>query len=372
MAEKRMKKILQTSIAAICVNAGLGVFKAVVGMLTHSIAITMDAINNFTDAASSFITILSAYFVSKTPDKKHPFGYGRTEYLGTLLIGGLILYAGITSFVEAVKKIFSPEPAEYSTVTLIIIVVAILIKAILAVYMVKAGKETNSGSLIASGKEATADIAISVATVVAALVYVYANISLEAWLGAIIALVIIKAGVETLKETVDKILGTGGEVALVQDIKKTIAAHEDIEGAFDLVLHNYGPDSYMGSVHIAVADTMDVNRLDVLSREVQDEINEKFGVYLSAIGIYSVNTKNEEAIHLREEVRKIAMTNPHVHQMHGFFVDFTKKNMRFDLVISFEPKDRREVYEQAVKAIQAAYPEYSLNVGLDSDFNECL
>lgn len=372
MAEKRLKKILQASIVAILVNVALGIFKAIVGLVSHSVAIMTDAINNFTDAASSFITILSARLSAKDPDKKHPFGYGRTEYLGTFLIGGLILYAGITAFTESVKKIIHPEAADYSIVTLVIIIVAVLAKVALTMYIVRVGKSTKSDSLIASGKEATADIAISIATVLAAVLYLLTEIAIEAWLGVVIAIVIIKSGLETLKETVDKILGTGADAALVQDIKKAITANEGVNGAYDLILHNYGPDFSMASVHVEVADTLTAGEFDTLTRKIQNEILEKFGVFLTAIGLYSVNSQDDEVIRIREEVRKIALSEPAVHQMHGFYLDRETKQMRFDLVISFEVKDRRETYREVMKRIQEAFPEYQISAGMDTDFNECV
>lgn len=370
MGDNRVKSILKASFIAIGINALLGVFKAIVGLLTHSIAISMDAVNNFTDAGSSLITIISAHFSSKKADKKHPFGYGRTEYLGTLLIAGLILYAGITAFVESVKLIIHPEEPEYSTVSLIIVGVAIVLKLILTMYIVAIGKKVKSDSLIASGKESIGDVAVSIATIVAAFIFIFTGVALEAWLGAIIAIMIIKAGLETLKETVDKILGNGAEVQLVKDIKKTIAAHDEVNGAYDLILHNYGPDSYMATVHIEVSDTMLMNEYDTLTRNIQEEILEKFGIYLSAVGVYSVNNSDAEIVEIRNKVKELAMQDEMIHQVHGFFADKNSKQMRFDLVISFEAKDRNEVYNKAIERIKLAYPEYEIQAGLDADFNE--
>lgn len=368
--ESRIKTILKASVVAIIVNVGIGIFKAIVGLVTNSIAITMDAINNFTDAASSFITILSSYFAAKDADMKHPFGFGRTEYLGTLLIGGIITYAGATSFVESVKQIINPETAEYSAVTLTIIIVAIVAKALLSVYISKAGKKANSDSLIASAKESVGDIAVSIATVVAAFIYIFANISIEAWLGAVIALLIFKTGVEVLKETVDKILGAGGDAALVRDVKAAIREHEGVIGAFDLVLHNYGPDSYLASVHIEVEDTFPISKFDNLSREITRDIMDKFGIYMSAIGVYSVNTTDDKIIEIRENVKKIALDFDYVNQLHGFYINQEQKEMRFDLVISFGTKDRRKVHDDVVAEIQKAYPEYKVEAGMDTDYNE--
>lgn len=369
-AGNRLKAIFKASVVAIIVNISLGIFKMIVGIISKSIAITLDAVNNFTDAGSSLITILSSTFATKDPDKKHPFGYGRIEYLGTLLIAVLILYAGVTSFIESVKSIINPEIAEYSTISIIIIIVAVAVKSFLTIYISRVGKKVHSDSLIAAGKESLGDIAISAATVVAVFMYVNAGISIEAWLGTVIALFIIKAGVETLFETVAKILGTGADAAFVRDIKKAIQEREEVVGAFDLVLHNYGPDAYLGSVHVEVEDTFPISKFDNLSRIIQEDIIERFGVYLSAIGVYSVNTTNQSIIAIREDVRQIALETEHVKQLHGFYIDDERKNMRFDVVISFEAEDRRKVYNEVIEKIQSKYPDYTVKAGMDMDYNE--
>lgn len=366
----RFKAIFRASVVAILVNISLGIFKAIVGIISNSIAITLDAINNFTDAGSSFITILSSSFASKDADKKHPFGYGRIEYLGTLLIAVLILYAGITSLIESIKSIIHPEAPDYSTVSLIIVTVAVIVKFLLTLYITRVGKKVNSDSLIASGKESIGDVAISIATVVAALLFVSFGISIEAWLGAVIALFIVKAGVETLFETVAKILGTGADAALVRDIKKAIVENDAVVGAFDLVLHNYGPDDYLGSVHVEVEDTLPISKFDNISRVIQEDISERFGVYLTAIGLYSVNTMDESIISMREKVRTIALNTEFVNQLHGFYVDKERKNMRFDIVISLEAEDRRKVYRDVIEKVEKEYPEYTVKAGMDMDYNE--
>ena len=369
-AGNRLIAILHASIVAIVVNIALAIFKAIVGIISNSIAITMDAINNFTDAGSSLITILSSSLASKDPDKKHPFGHGRTEYLGTLLIAVIILYAGVTSLVESIKGIIHPEVAEYSTISLIIIIVAVIAKAALAFYTVRVGKKVNSDSLVASGKDAIGDVAISSATVVAAFIFLICGLSVEAWLGAIIAALIIKTGLEILFDIVAKLLGMGADAELVRNIKKAVVAHEGVVGAFDVVLHDYGPDSYLGSVHIEVEDTLPVSKFDDLSRTIQEDIIDQFGVYLSAIGVYSVNTKDSDVIALREDVKSIALSFDHVKQLHGFYVDEARKNMRFDIVISFEAKDRRKVYNDVLAKIGEKYPTYIIKAGMDMDYNE--
>lgn len=366
--KNRLKVILRTSVIGIVVNVLLGVFKAIVGAVSNSIAITLDAVNNLTDAGSSLITILSTSFSVKAPNKKHPFGYGRIEYLGTLLISVIILYAGVTSFVESIKSIIHHEVAEYSTVSIIIIVVAVVVKTVLAIFFSSVGKKVKSDSLVATGKEAIGDIAISVATVIAVIIFLATGISIEAWLGAVIAIFIIKTGAELIFETVAKILGTGTEVSLVKDIKAAINEFDQVVGAYDLVLHNYGPDSYLGTVHIEVEDTVSISEYDALSRHIQEVIAERFGVFISAVGVYSINTQDEKAVAIREEVRSVVLDIQHVKQLHGFYVD--DKSMRFDVVISFEAGDRNKVYQEVVEKIQNKYPDYAVSIGMDMDYNE--
>ena len=242
--KKREKIIVKTSVIGILANVFLAATKAVIGIFSHSIAIILDAVNNLSDALSSVITIIGAKLAGREPDKKHPFGYGRIEYLSALVIAMIILYAGVTSLTESVKKIIKAEIPEYSAVSLVIVGIAILVKLGLGFYVRAAGQKVNSDSLVNSGKDALLDSAISSATLIAALVFTFSGLSLEAYLGALIALVIIKAGLEMLTETISKLLGEPGDVEMLQEIKRTVCGFPEVNGAYDLILHNYGPDTY--------------------------------------------------------------------------------------------------------------------------------
>lgn len=228
----------------------------------------------------------------------------------------------------------------------------------------------NSDSLINSGEDATLDSVISASTLVAALLYLFFNISLEAWLGALIAVVIIKSGIEMLSDTLSKILGERADAALAVEIKKTITGYPDVNGAYDLVLHNYGPDSYNGSVHIEVPDTLTADDLDRMLRKITVDVYQKHNVILTAIGIYSDNTHNPEAIEIREKVREIAKKNPYVIQMHAFYLDKTEKSIRFDIVVSFDAPDRHLVYQDVLERTQQELPGYDIQIAMDVDFSE--
>ena len=373
MIKKKLDRdqvIIRTSMIGIAANVFLAVFKAVVGFASNSVAIVMDAVNNFSDAASSCITIAGTKLAAREPDKKHPFGYGRIEYLSAMIISVLVLYAGITAFVESVKKIIKPETPDYSTVSLIIVAVAVIVKIALGRYVKKTGEKVNSDSLINSGEDATLDSVISAATLLAAIIFKTMHISLEAWLGAIIAVVIIRSAVDMLKDTLSKILGEGADAELARDIKKTINGYPEINGVYDMVMHNYGPDSYTGSVHIEVNDTLAADQLDELIRQVTVDVYKKHNVILTAIGVYSTNTKDPVAVEARARVGKIVMSNENVLQMHGFYINREKKTLRFDFVISFDEKDRKAVYTKIRKQVQEEFPDYELQIAMDTDFME--
>ena len=366
----RDKTIIRTSIVGILANLFLAAFKAIIGLTANSIAIVMDAVNNLSDAASSVITIVGTKLAGKEADKKHPFGYGRIEYLSAMVISLIVLYAGITAFEESVKKIIHPGTPDYSTIALVIVAVAVVVKIILGRYVKHIGEKVNSDSLINSGEDATLDSVISASTLVAAVIYLIFHISLEAWLGAIIAVVIIKSGFEMLRDTLSKILGVGADAQFARNIKNTIISYPEISGVYDLVMNNYGPDSYNASVHIEVPDTLSMDDLDKLTRKVTVDVFQKYDVILTAIGVYSINTKDPEAAAAREKVHQIVTGNPYVLQMHGFYLDKAEKTLRFDIVVSFDAKDRKQVYREILDEVQKEYPDYVLQVAMDTDFTE--
>ena len=369
-AASREKTIVRTSVIGIIANVFLAAFKAVIGLMSSSIAIIMDAVNNISDAGSSLITIIGTKLAGREPDKKHPFGYGRVEYLSAMVISVIVLYAGVTSLVESVKKIINPDIPDYSTVSLIIVGAAVVVKIVLGRYVKSVGKKVNSASLVNSGEDATLDSVISASTLVAAAIFLIFDISLEAWLGAIISLVIIKSGFEMIKETVSQILGERNDADLAKSIKETVTGFPDVQGAYDLVLNNYGPDTWNGSIHIEVPDTYSADRLDQLIRSIQVKVYEEHHVILTAIGVYSVNTKDAEIIEAYKKVKDLVLSHEYVRQIHGFYMDKEKKTLRFDIVVSFDAEDRRAVYGKVIEAVGKEYPGYELQVAMDTDFSE--
>lgn len=369
---KRGKVIIRASIIGIVANVFLAGFKALIGIISSSISIVLDAVNNLSDALSSVITIIGTKLAGREADKKHPFGYGRIEYLSSLVISGIVLYAGVTSLVESIKNIINPKEPDYSAVSLVIVGLAIFVKIGLGLFVKTTGEKVNSDSLINSGKDALLDSVISSATLVAALIFTFSGVSLEAYLGAIISLVIIKAGFEMLSDTVSKLLGEPGDVQLLQDIKKTVCEFPGVRGAYDLILHNYGPDTYSGSVHIEVDDDFKIDRLDELNREIMVAVNQKYHVLLTAVGVYSVNTKDEDTIRLKEEIGKLVLAHKFVKQIHGFYYSKKEQSVRFDVVISFDAESRQAVFAEVYEELKAKYPNLQFALAMDMDYGEII
>ena len=366
----REKIIVRTSIKGIIANVMLVVFKTVIGIISNSIAIVLDAVNNLSDVLSSVITIVGTKLAGKSPDKEHPYGHGRVEYLSTMLISIIILYAGFTAFIESVKKIIKPQMPDYTIISISIIIVAVMVKIILGIYVKSVGEKVNSDSLINSGKDALMDAVISFSTVVAALIIIFFGISLEAWLGLIISLVIVKAGIDMLKSTLSQILGKRINRDLAIAIKNTVTANDNVYGAFDLILNDYGPDTYLGSIHIEIPDTMKAAEIDDLTRKISKDIYKKHSVIMTAIGIYSINTQDQEIIQIREQISKIVHSYKTVIQMHGFYINKKEKIINFDIIIDFSDKQREQTFKKIYRKLQKEYPDYNLNITLDYDISD--
>ncbi|MBR5426759.1 MAG: cation transporter [Clostridia bacterium] len=370
MDEKsRNRLIVRTSIVGIAANVLLAGVKAAVGLLANSIAVVLDAVNNLSDALSSVVTILGAKLAGKRPDKKHPLGYGRIEYLSAGIVSALVLYAGVTSLVESVKKIITPEESDYSVISLVLIGVAVAVKIFLGRYVSAQGKKADSASLVASGKDALFDAVLSSSVLICAVIRLTVGWSLEPYVGVVISGFIIKAGIEMMLETVNDILGKRTDPELSAEIKKLVAEEEGVRGAYDLLINNYGPNKNYASVHIEVPDTATAAEIDRMTRRIQSRVYEQTGIVMAGVGVYSYNTGDNDASRARDAVRKIVLRQEGVLQFHGFYMDEEKKDMRFDVVLSFDA-DGAAVLETIRREVQEAYPGYSVLIAPDIDLSD--
>ncbi len=316
--------------------------------MTGSIAVTLDAVNNLTDVLSSVITIISTKLAGKAPDKAHPYGHGRIEYLSAVSIAVIILYAGITSLIESVKKLVQPVAPDYTPTALLIIAVAVAVKIVLGLYVRKTGLRVNSDSLVAAGKDALLDAVISASTLVAAGIFIVWHVSLEAWLAAAISLVIIHSGFGMLRGSVSSILGERAEGELAHHVRRTILAFSEVSGVFDLFIHNYGPENHTGSVHIEV----------------------ETGVELTGISIYAKPAGSAFSEQVLADLRGIVSAENGVLQIHGFSADEETREIRFDVVIGFDAKDREATFADIVSQLTEKYPDCRIMPVLDADVTD--
>ena len=366
----RDKKIVRVSEVGIAVNVGLAASKAIIGFVTNSIAITLDAVNNLSDVLSSCITIFGAKYAQKAPDREHPLGHGRAEQLSALLISIIILYAGLTALIESVKKIIFPEVPKYTALSIALLFIAVFAKILLALFTERAGKKLNSEALIGSGKDAVSDVLISASTIVAAFIFIVFGISTEAYLGIIIACIIMKSGIEMLSKTLSQILGARISPELSRNVKRTLTENPLVYGAYDLMLHNYGPDKYLGSVHIEVEESLNADEIDDLSRELTRRVYNEHGVMLEAIGIYAVNTSDPQTLEMHKKIMAKVHSHDYVLQTHGFHVDFNPNVIYADVIIDFSAPDRAALCEEIQQEIRQLYPDFEVNMILDTDVSD--
>ncbi|MDO4862414.1 MAG: cation diffusion facilitator family transporter [Eubacteriales bacterium] len=362
----RDRLIVRTSIIGIITNVFLAAFKAAIGLLSHSIAVVLDAVNNLSDALSSLITIIGTKLSAKLPDKKHPLGYGRIEYLTALVVAAIVLYAGATSLVESVKKIIHPETADYSLVSLVIIAVAVVVKLLLGRYVKAQGKKANSAALEASGADASFDAVLSASVLLSAIIFLFFGVSLEAWVGVVISCFIIKSGIEMITETLDDILGKRADAELTGRIRASALEEDEVRGVYDIIVNNYGPNKNTCSLHVELPDVMTVDQVDVLTRRIQARVYKATGVIVTGVGVYAYNTKDDEAAAVRNRVMNLVLSHDWALQLHGFHADTAAKTLRFDVVMSFDITPE-EGLATLYSEVQSAFPNYTIHIVPDVD-----
>lgn len=370
MANKRGKEIVKVSVIGIVVNILLSLSKAIVGFLTNSIAIMMDSLNYLSDSVSSIITIIGTKIALKTPDKEHPFGHGRVEYLASLIISIIIMYAGITAFVESIQYILKNELPDYNIISLFILGVSVVAKVLLGLFYKKKGKTLKSDTLYNSGVDAMLDALVSIATIVSAIIYMITKVSLEAYLALLISFIIMRSGFLMIKETISLILGRRIEKELAIKIKEIVNSFNEVMGCFDLVVNNYGPEKLIASFHIEVDERMTAVDIDKLTRKITSKVYIKTGVIVAAVGIYSMNSKNKELKKMKNTIQDLVNKTDGLISMHGFYVNEEFKTIDFDVVISFDYIRNKSIVNELKKKVKELYPGYKVYIVIDYDISD--
>ena len=365
----REKRIIRTSIIGIVANIFLVIAKALIGFFAHSVAIISDAINNLSDSLSSLITIVGTKLAGRKPDKKHPYGHGRVEYLISLIIGVIVLAAGIMAIYESVKTLIEKPQVDYSIVSLIVITLAILVKVFIGLYFVKVGKSVNSEPLKASGKDALFDVLLSLATLVGIVTTLIWKINIEGYIGVLIGCFILRTAFEILRSGVSLIIGERASKEDIDDIKEIVCSFPEVKGAYDLIINNYGSGKMIASVHIEVDDSLTAIQIHHLSRNIAAKVFAKTGAVLT-VGIYATNETNKEVKEIKDFIYTLIDKEEGINQIHGFYLDESKKLISFDLIFDFKYEKPQKKIAEIITILQQKYPEYTFYIIQDTDFSD--
>ena len=365
--DSREGVILTTCGLCAIVNILCSVLKIIIGLAVSSIAVVSEGLNNAADAASSLLTIVGTKLAGKHPTEKHPFGYGRVEYLTSLIIAGVILYTGIESFTGAVDGILHLYEMELSFLITGFIAVSAIIKMFLGTYMIREGKRIDSGSLVAVGKECRADCVVSVMTILATLVYLLFDLSLDAYAALITSIFIIKAGAEVLKDTVSELLGRPGDKALAQELYRVIREEPMVLNAADMMLHNYGPDAYSGSVNIEIDCSKTVEEVYSNIHALQLRIMHEYHVTM-VFGIYAVNNDRETLKELRGYIARFVREQEHVRSYHALYIDPKTNDIYCDLVVDYSLRDWDALEEEFRAYMRERYPQNRVEVVIETEY----
>lgn len=359
--------IVGTSAMNLIVNLLVAAMKIIVGLLASSIAIVSDGIHNATDAATSLMTVVGVKLSSRKPTKKFPYGFGRIEYLTSLVIAGLILLTGFELLESSVKLIFEPAELDISYLSLALIAAAAVVKLFLGRYTIAVGKKTGSTSLTALGLECRNDFFVSAITLVTSLLFIFFSLQLDAYAGLITSLLILKAGIEVLGETVGELLGKSDHKEFADKLYREIRANPMVINAADMRIHNYGPDAHTASVNIEVDHKLTVEQVYAVIHELQLQIMHEHDVTM-VFGIYAVDKDAPQAAEMREKIARFVSAREHVLSYHALFVNPRESRIYCDLIVDYELSDWDALRADFTAYMAELYPDYSLELVIETEY----
>ncbi len=363
----RAIKIIKVSFLGIIMNVLLSVAKLIVGIIVGAISIILDAVNNLSDAVSQIVTIVGTAFSMKPADKKHPYGYGRIEYITSQVMAAIIIAVGVASLSEAIQKIFDPGEPDYAIYSMVILAVAIVLKLLYALYTRFEGKKLNAKNLLATSTDSLMDSFLTLGTLVAGIIVYFGGYNIEGYVACVIAVLIIKAGIELMIDAIKSIIGNRIDSDMSKKIKDLVNSYDEVLGTYDLVLHEYGPSKTIGSLHVEVEDRMTASEIHALTRKITEEVYSKLGIFLT-IGIYASNSSTTYFTKIKETVKNLVDSYDEILEVHGFYV--REEKVSFDLVFDFKCKDRKAVVDKIREILTEKYPNYEFDIVIDNDFSD--
>lgn len=351
-------------------NLILCIFKIGAGLIFSSIAILADGINNLADASGSLITLVGFKLAGRKPDKDHPYGHGRTEYLAGLIVSVMVLAIGLSLFKTSVEKTIHPEPLEFSILTIVILVLAICIKLWQTSFNVSVGKLIDSDALLATGADSRNDVISTSAVLLSVIIGKFAGINVDGPVGIIVALFIIWSGIGLIKETIAPILGQAPDEELVANIITTVVKDDFVLGVHDVIVHDYGPGRLFASLHAEVDGSRDIyeihDAIDNLEFKVMDEYN-----VLLVIHMDPVDTKDPFVFRAKEYIDEIIRDIDGVESFHDVRAVSgpTHTNIVFDIVVEYSCKYKDEELKEMISAkLKKFDPTFNAVMNIDHKF----
>lgn len=344
-------------------NLLLSLSKIIIGIVSNSIAITSDAINNLSDAVSSIVTIVGAKMANKEPDKEHPYGHGRIEYISSLVISIFLFLVGWEFLKSSISTIKNPKELSFSYVSIFVLILGLLVKLWLGYYNKKIGKEQNAPALMATSKDAYGDVLISLVTIISTIVFLLFSINIDGYIGVLVAIFIIYSGVDLIKDTINTLIGERTDKELGKKIYKFVDAWPTVEGGYDLMLNNYGPNNHVGSMDVTFLDTMSLVDVSLELLKLQNAVYDEFQIYL-VFGIYVKNTQNPRVVEDEKKIRDIIFVHKEVKEVHAFYIIYEEKLIRLDIVVDFGT-DKCYFLDHIKDHINEEYPDYRVILNID-------
>ena len=370
MPEVRRAYGMLCSIVGIALNVLLFAGKYLAGILSGSIAITADAFNNLSDAGSSLITLVGFKFSGMKPDKDHPFGHGRIEYLSGLGVAMLIILMGFELFKSAIGKIMNPEPVETGTLTVVILLVSVAVKLYMSIYNRSIGNKIDSEAMKATATDSFSDSIATSAVLISMLVGHYTGLLIDGWCGLVVAVMVLYAGYKAAKDTIDPLLGGPPSKEFVHDIREIVMSHDEIIGIHDLVVHDYGPGRCMVSLHGEVSANGDLIALHDVIDHIEKELCEKLGCEavihmdpLATDNVIITETRHELLSYINSELPGISIHDFRMVQ------GPTHTNLIFDAVVPYGfDMTNEEVRERLEKLVQKHWDTYFAVIHVEQSY----
>lgn len=366
---ERARQIIFTSLGTIGANTFLAGLKFVIGFASHSQAVLSDAANNLGDALGSFVTIIGTRLSTRKPDRRHPFGYGRIEYITSAIVAALVLYVGIETLISSIQALIEPQPVSFTSLSLWLLAAGLVLKLSLGLWLKARGKKLKAVSIEASAADSLSDSILSLATLISALLSRFAHIQLGGWLGLVISFFIIKSAIELLISPLNELVGLRTDEVLGEEIKNSIlSADPQVQGVYDLILNTYGDSLSIGSVHIQVSDTLNARQIQALTRRITKMLYKTYHLVMT-IGIYASNDSDPQSARIRKLVEQTLQSYPQIVQMHGFYVDLNLDTVAFDLIFDYQ-SDGAALRKEIRDRLQKELPGYTIDIVVDGDYTE--